>query len=218
MSKRRCYSIVLGMLLGLICSGGAVPAQAADGPAVTQPGSSASQTPLGEVRSTIDELVQAVSDFPGEEHLKQRRDKLRAIITPRFDFQEMARLSLGTNWTVVSPEEQTDFVKVFSDLLAKTYLDRIENIRKETVKVNTEKVIDQKAIVKTLVTHKGETFPIDYKLVHKGEQWKVYDVVIENIGLVTNYRNEFAGIIRKEQFAGLMKRLREKTGAQAKAS
>lgn len=166
-------------------------------------------TPFQEVKTTIDLLVEAVGQFPGNENIQARRAKLRKIIEPRFDFREMAKRSLGTHWTEISPQEQEDFVAVFSDLLATTYLKRIENIQANTVKIESEKLSLPTSLVKTMVTHKGDKFPIDYKLV-KRDSWKVYDVVIENIGLVANYRNEFAGIIRKEQFSGLMKRLRNK--------
>jgi len=168
---------------------------------------------IAEVKDTIDKLVHVVETLPGDEHIKERRDRMREIITPKFDFQEMSKRSLGAHWPEITPEQQKDFVDVFSDLLARTYLARIENIRANTVKIDSESVNYPNAIVKTTVTHKGDTFPIDYKLINVTSKWRVYDVVIENIGLVANYRNEFAGIIRKEQFDGLMKRLREKNGA-----
>jgi len=169
------------------------------------------QTPVNEVKATIDKLVQAVQQFPGDENLKARRIKLREIITPKFDFNQMARLSLGAYWKDLAAEEQNEFVGTFSDLLAKTYLARIENIRAETVKVDGQNFSNpNQVVVNTTVTHKGDKFPINYRLVKGPEGWKVYDVVIENVGLVVNYRNEFSGIMRKEQFAGLMKRLKEK--------
>lgn len=171
--------------------------------------------PIDEVKNVVDQLVKAVEQFPGEENIKARRAKLREIITPKFDFAQMAKLSLGAHWKEVSATEQDEFVKVFSDLLASTYLARIENIRAKTVKIDNQNFSNPtQAIVNTTVTHKGDKFPINYRLVKGAQGWKVYDVVIENIGLVVNYRNEFSGIIRKEQFAGLMKRLKEKSAKQ----
>lgn len=167
-------------------------------------------SPIQEVQLTVNDIVKAVADYPGETKVKERRAKLREIIAPKFDFEEMSRRSLGSNWNEVSPEEQNEFVKVFSELLAKTYLNRIENVRSDMVKVDSEMIRDIQAIVKTTVVDKGSSFPIDYKLLKKETGWRVYDVVIENIGLVANYRNEFAGIIRKDKFPGLMKRLKEK--------
>lgn len=172
-------------------------------------------SPLKEVEGTINALVQVVEAFPGEDKLSQRRAKLREVITPKFDFREMAKRSLGAHWKERSDEERDEFVRLFSDLLAKIYLDRIENVRANMVKVNSESVKEASATVKTMVNYKDDEFPIDYKLLPVDGRWKVYDVLIENIGLVVNYRNEFAGIIRKEQFEGLLKRLREKTAVKS---
>ncbi len=165
---------------------------------------------LTEVRQTLDDVVHVVEEFPGDNNRKIRREKMREIIQPRFDFDEMAKRSLGTNWQIATPEQQTEFVKVFSDLLASTYLNKIETVKKGMVSIDSENVDFPKSVVKTTVKHKGDTFPIDYKLLNASGTWRVYDVVIENIGLVANYRNEFAGIIRKEKFEGLLERLREK--------
>jgi phospholipid transport system substrate-binding protein len=123
----------------------------------------------------------------------------------------MSRRSLGPNWNEITADEQREFTQVFSELLARTYLSKIETVKPGMVKVESESVETQKAVVKTVVISKGDTFPIDYKLmVGTTGTWQVYDVVIENIGLVANYRNEFSGIIRKDKFSGLMERLRNK--------
>jgi phospholipid transport system substrate-binding protein len=122
----------------------------------------------------------------------------------------MSRRSLGANWNTITPAEQADFTTVFSELLARTYLSKIETVKPGMVKVESENIESSKAVVKTVVLSKGDTFPIDYKLMLENGQWRVYDVVIENIGLVANYRNEFSGIIRKDKFPGLMERLRKK--------
>lgn len=169
---------------------------------------------IEQVRLTIDEIVQTVQSMPGEEQAKIRRDKLRVIINPRFDFEEMAKRSLGAAWKDITPEEQKDFVSTFSDLLSRTYLNRIETVKPGMVKIDKEEALPgqgpESVVVKTLVTNKGDTFPINYKLLKRANNWQVYDVVIENIGLVANYRNEFAGIIRKDKFEGLMQKLRDK--------
>ncbi|MBX7142912.1 MAG: ABC transporter substrate-binding protein [Oligoflexia bacterium] len=165
---------------------------------------------IDEVRRTIDELVAVVEKYSGASNIEARRAKLREVLNRVFDFSEMSKRSLGTNWKEVSPSEQEEFVSVFSDLLARTYLSKIETIKPGMVHFDGEKVELPRATVKTRVEDKGDFFPIDYKLLVEEGHWKVYDVVIENIGLVANYRNEFAGIIRRETFAGLLKRLREK--------
>lgn len=165
---------------------------------------------IDEVKKTIEQVVTVNAQFVGDEKQQQRRAELRKVIQPRFDFDEMARRSLGAHWLNITPEEQKDFVQVFSDLLAQTYLARVETVRSDTVKVDSENLDFPRSIVKTTVFNKGEKFPLDYKLMNTQGEWKVYDVVIENIGLVANYRTEFAAIIRKDQFPGLMQKLREK--------
>lgn len=200
-----CYFFV-GFAILLCLPGGA----AANEP--PPPGASA---PIEDVRQTIAEIVKIVADFPGENMRIERRRHLRTVIEPRFDFDEMAKRSLGAQWQQRTPEEKKEFTEVFSELLARTYLSRIDAVTADMVNVKSESVDFPKASVRTLVTHKGEVFPIEYKMLHVDGRWRVYDVVIENIGLVSNYRAEFAGIIRKEEFSGLMQRLREKN---AKAS
>lgn len=197
------------MLLLAVCSAACVlhPLYAESAaPGTTQ----ASPSALSEVRKTLDDVVQVIEEFPGDNNKKVRREKMREIIQPRFDFDEMAKRSLGPNWQTATPEQRDEFVKVFSDLLASTYLNKIETVKKNMVSIDSENVEFPKSVVKTTVKHKGDTFPIDYKLLNTRGSWRVYDVVIENIGLVANYRNEFAGIIRKEKFTGLLERLREK--------
>jgi phospholipid transport system substrate-binding protein len=170
----------------------------------------AETSPKAEIQKTIDTIISIVEASPGDDKKLARRGKLREVINPKFDFDEMSRRSLGANWNTITPAEQADFTSVFSELLARTYLSKIETVKPGMVKVESENIESSKAVVKTVVLSKGDTFPIDYKLMLENGQWRVYDVVIENIGLVANYRNEFSGIIRKDKFPGLMERLRKK--------
>ncbi len=167
-------------------------------------------SPIKEIRATLDDVLKVVEAHPGKAQDAIRREKLREVINPRFDFREMSQRSLGANWQAGTPEQQKQFVDTFSDLLAKTYLAKIELIKKDTVTIEKEDVDFPKALVKTTIFYNEDKFPLDYKLINRGGTWKVYDVVVENIGLVANYRNEFAGIIRKDGFDGLLKQLAEK--------
>ena len=167
-------------------------------------------TPEATVKKTIDELVDVVKTFPGDQQLDSRRQKMRETIKPHFNFKAMSQSSLGPHWTKCSKEEQDKFVSVFSELLAKTYLKKIESIEEGMVEITGSRVKGQKAIVNTMVNYKDQEFPLDYKMVNEEGGWRIYDVLIENIGLVRNYRDEFAGIIRKEKFSGLMAKLEKK--------
>lgn len=168
------------------------------------------QHPIDTIKSTLDEVITVVEALPGDANGKARRAKIKSVLEPRFDFSEMARRSLGANWTTISKEKQEEFTAAFSRLLSDTYVGRIENVKRDTVNVKGESVDSDKAVVKTAVTHKGDTFPIDYRLMNRSGAWLVYDVVIENISLVANYRNEFAGIMRRDKFEGLMAKITEK--------
>lgn len=171
---------------------------------------SPAETPKVLMERTVHELLAVVKANPGDENRPYRHIEMRKIIEPRFDFQEMSRRSLGPYWNKIDAAQRTEFVSLFSELLARTYLNRIDNIDNSEVNVTGERVKAPKALVRTEVTFQGDEFPIDYRLVEKEAHWRVYDVIIENIGLVANYRNEFAGIIRREKFSGLIDRLRSK--------
>jgi phospholipid transport system substrate-binding protein len=181
-------------------------------PAVSDSGQ---QAPKALIASTIDQITEIVGKYPKESESATRKKLLRELIEPHFDFKDMARRSLGTHWGKITQPQQTEFVDMFSNLLSKTYLSYLETVKPGMVKMLEEEIktaggANKVALVRTEVKHKGEVFPINYKLVQRTTGWKVYDIIIENIGLVSNYRSEFAGILRKNGFDGLMQKLRSK--------
>lgn len=158
-------------------------------------------------------IVTANKDKVSEE---ETDNQLKKIIVPMFDFDEMSQRSLGAYWEKATPEERKEFVDLFSDLLARTYLKRIKrNAESSKIASMTDEISGEKAMVRSSVVTDGEEISLDYRLLHEGGEWKIYDVIIENVGLVSNYRNEFPGIIRKEGFSGLLTRLRNKQISQA---
>ncbi|NDC37166.1 MAG: ABC transporter substrate-binding protein [Proteobacteria bacterium] len=201
-----CLALIIMPLGGLLCGVQSATAEV----------SAVSTSAVGEVQKTIDEVVEIAQRYSGKEQMKLRREKLREVINPRFDFEEMAKRSMGANWMQISPDQQNQFREVFSELLARTYLSKIETVKPGMVKMDGEKLDLPRSLVRTLVTSKGDVFPIEYRLYKQDGGWKVYDVIIENIGLVANYRNEFAGIMRKDGFDGLLQRLKDKNAAASK--
>ncbi len=192
-------------------------AQAEVDPSSTSENVASQQQPKDVIEKTIADIVNTVEEFPTEAQTEARRQKLEKLIEPRFDFKEMARRALGSHWKKIKEDEQAEFVEVFSQLLSRTYLSHVETVKPGMVSILDQKVKPQSnvggfsiAIVHTDVTHKGEVFPLNYKMVQRSTGWMVYDVVIENIGLVSNYRNEFSGVIRKEGFDGLLDSLKKK--------
>lgn len=176
------------------------------------------ETPIATINRSVDEIIKIVADNSGDAAKTIRHEKIFTAVKKVFNFEEMSKRSLGANWKDTTPEQQKEFVSVFSDLLAKTYIDRVEQAKPGMIAVLSERVENDKALVKTTVTMDGQVFPLDYKLIQGPQGWTVYDVVIENIGLVSNYRNEFSAIIRKEKFEGLIKQLKAKVAAQAAAA
>lgn len=168
--------------------------------------------PTDQLRSTVDRVLAILQDpkLKSEDKKTERRDELRKVIYERFDFNEMAKRSLGPNWRQRSPEEQREFVNLFTELLENTYADKMESYNGEKVLYAREKPDRDDAEVDTeVVTKKGE-FSINYKLHPVGADWKVYDVVIENISLVNNYRSQFNHVLASSSFDDLLRRMRQK--------
>ncbi len=169
--------------------------------------------PTDQVRVTADKVLALLQDtnLKSEAKKEERRNQLRQVIHARFDFVEMAKRSLGPHWQRRTPEEQREFVKLFTNLLEQSYVDRIESYQGEKVVYSNEAQDKDYAGVDTkIVTKKGEEFSINYKLHLVNGEWRVYDVVIENISLVNNYRSQFNRILSSSSHEELIRRLKAK--------
>ena len=144
--------------------------------------------------------------------LRERRDQLKQILFARFDFTEMAKRSLGANWRRRSPQEQEEFVRLFTDVLERAYADIIESYSDEKIIYLNERIDGGFADVNSkITTAKGEEYSINYKAHFVGSEWKVYDVVAENISLVNNYRAQFHRVISNASYEELVRRLKDKS-------
>ena len=167
-----------------------------------------------QIKGTIDRAVSVLKDprFKPPAKTKERRDQLRQILFTRFDFTEMAKRSLGPTWRRRTPEEQEEFVRIFSEILERAYADIIESYTDEKIIYLNEKIDGGFADVGSkIVTGKGEEFSIYYKAHLVSNEWKVYDVVAENISLVNNFRSQFHRVINNSSYEELLRRLREKS-------
>ena len=170
--------------------------------------------PTEQVRQTADKVLQVLQDpqFKSNSNAAQRRDQLTQILASRFDFAEMAKRSLGANWQKGSAAEQQQFVRLFTNLLENSYIGQIEAYSGEKINYGRESVEQNQADVETkIVTKKGEEVSVNYKLKADGGNWKVYDVVIENVSLVNNFRNQFNRMLAKGSFADLITQLETKS-------
>lgn len=166
------------------------------------------------VKKTVDSVIQIVADkeLKKKNNESQRRAAMKRAIGSIFDSQEMAKRSLGRHWSQRSAEEQKQFTELFATLLENSYASKIESYNNEQILYTKETVDGTFAEVKSkVITAKKDEYTLDYRLLKKGDNsWMVYDVVIEGVSLVSNYRTQFNKIISTEGYSGLVKRLQSK--------
>jgi phospholipid transport system substrate-binding protein len=179
----------------------------------TVTGAAAALTPTAELRQSVDQVISVVQDpqLKGESHTAERREAIRRVASGIFDFQETARRALGRHWQERTPQEREEFVKLFSDLLEQSYARQIEQYQGERIVYAGESVDGDHATVKTkITTAKGTEIPVDYRMLREGDHWRVYDVLIEGVSLVGNYRTQFTKIIETQSYRDLVQKLRAK--------
>lgn len=180
---------------------------------LVQPGGTSAGVPTEQIRVTVDQVLRILKDpaLNSASAKEARRSELTKAILPRFDFEEMAKRSLGAEWRRRTPAEQEEFIRLFTELLKNTYIESIESYRGDKVVYRNESQDGAYAEVGTkVINDRGEEFTIDYRLNLEGGQWKVYDVVTENISIVNNYRSQFSRILGRSSFAELLRTIREK--------
>lgn len=165
------------------------------------------------MKSTIDEVLRIIQDKelkqPGR--ADERRQRLEQVVGDRFDYQEMSKRSLGTPWSTLSDKDKEEFVALFRTLLTNSYADKIESYSGEGVQYLNERTEKDYAEVRTKVLTGKVEIPLDYRLLNKGVEWRVYDVVVDGVSLVNNYRGQFSKILRTSTFADLVDQLRKKS-------
>ena len=177
-----------------------------------QANSAVASDPMTQIKSTVDEIMAVLND----ENLKQpeawpeKKTLIRAIVDHRFDFEEMSKRALAKNWKKRTDEEKEYFVSLFSKLLQNTYIDRVEEYSDEVVVFRKQNIKGKKAVVYTIISATSLEIPVIYKLLQQGDDWFVYDLIIEGVSLVRNYRSQFTKIVSREKYAGLIKRVEEK--------
>ena len=160
------------------------------------------------VRTSVDAIIGILKDAGLDKPAK--RDKIRLVIAERFDFHAMSQRTLATNWKKASKEEQQQFTKLFAELIQNTYIGRVEAYTNEEVQYPGEKVTRNRAEVDTLIVTSSKEIPVTYKLYLKDGRWLVYDVYIEGVSLISNYRNSYQEIVKRDGFAGLLSQMEEK--------
>ncbi len=170
--------------------------------------------PKAVIESGTDRVLQLLhqSRSGGAPALHQRMVEILGIVDEYFNFEEMAKRSLGPPWKAQSPEKRAEFVKLYKQLLFNTYISRVESYTgtNKQISYDSESIDGDYAVVKTHVVSEGKTYQIDYRLHNDGKRWQAYDVIAEGISFVSNYRSQFNSILTNESFDSLLRKMREK--------
>lgn len=168
--------------------------------------------PIDEVKKTVDEVVRIVADKEMKRNEVKRRQALKKAISVIFNYSEMAKRSLGKHWSVRTAAEKKQFADLFATLLENSYAGKIESYNNEKIVYIKEYMEDDEhSVVKSkVVTAARDEFSLDYHLLKQDGKWMVYDVIIEGVSLVSNYRSQFNKIITANGYNTLVKKLQSK--------
>jgi phospholipid transport system substrate-binding protein len=165
--------------------------------------------PTDQLRAYTDQVVKVLQS--PSMTLPQRREAVRSLAEQVFDVTETAQRALGPHWQERTPAEREEFVKLFANLLEQTYISRIGEYGGEKLAYVSEQIDGDRAIVRARITTKnGSEVPVESRLLRKENRWLIYDILVENLSLISNYRSQFDRVIRTSSYEELVKRLRTK--------
>jgi phospholipid transport system substrate-binding protein len=173
--------------------------------------------PTERIKQTTDKILSIVKDpaLKNPSKAQERRRLIRRAVDERFKWEEMARRSLGRVWAQRSAEEKKEFVHLFSDLVERTYMAKVEDYSGEKVRYGGETIDGDYAVVKMIiVTEKNKDISVDYRLQKEKNEWLVYDISIEGVSLVNNYRTQFNSIVTQSSYEDLIKKLKAKKAGE----
>jgi phospholipid transport system substrate-binding protein len=173
----------------------------------------AAGVPTDQLKGAVERVLRTLDDptLKGEARLPERRVAVRKIANEIFDFSEIAKRSMARHWQPLSEAQRTEFVGLFAELLERSYISKIETYGGEKIQYTAERADGDFATVSTrIVTKNGTEVPVDYRMIKRADRWLVYDVSIEGVSLVSNYRTQFNKIIQTTSYNELVLKLRNK--------
>lgn len=164
------------------------------------------------VKETIDAIIAVVrsEEFKKEGKKAERRALIREIVHKKFSFPQMSRRSLAKHWKERTPEEKKEFIYLFGKLLENSYASKIEGYTDEKIIYAEEKVKGNIALVKTIIKTSNDEIPVNYKLIKSGDDWMIFDFIVEGVSIIKNYRAQFKKIIHKSSYEELVNKLKKK--------
>lgn len=193
--------LIDALILGLLTFGLSSPLLAETG------------SPTEAMKETIEEVLKVLGDesLKAPERAQERLNALEKIIEKRFDYKEIGKRTLGRHWQKLNEAEREEFVSLFQRFLSKTYAGNVDGYSGEQVEYLKERKKGDFAEVQTTVLSKKVAISLYYRLLKRLNTWRVYDVVIDGVSLVKNFRSQFGRIIKAESVEGLLEKLRSKT-------
>jgi phospholipid transport system substrate-binding protein len=179
--------------------------------AMAMAGPAMAGAPTDQLKQRVDEVIKVVDDPALSGKTAERHAAVRKIAEEVFDYPDTAQRALGPHWNARTPQERQEFVQLFADLLDRAYIGKIDFYQGEKVRYAGETVDGDEATVKTrIVTKRGSEVPVDYRMHAKNGRWLVYDVIIEGVSLVSNYRTQFNKVVQTESYPSLVQKLKSK--------
>ena len=173
--------------------------------------------PLNTVQTNVNRVLDILRDpqLKGSAAKEIKKEKLRLAYDIMFDKVELSRRTLARNWNSLSPDQRQEFVQLFKQVLEKAYIDRILDYAGEKIVFDRETPLAaNQAEIQTRIITASKEIPIAYRVILNGDQWRIYDVIVENVSLVSNYRTQFNDILEKNTPAQLIEILRKKVADQ----
>ena len=172
----------------------------------------AAASPMAQVKENADKVMKILNDKALKANKEKRRHLVANIVEKMIDWPEVGRRALAQHWKNRTPQEKEEFIDLFRDLLKRTYSEKLDIYAGEEIDYVSEKIEGSRAVVQTKVVNKikEQEYTVDYRLLRRGEKWLGYDVVIEGISAVNNYRVQFNEIITGSSYEALLKKLKNR--------
>jgi phospholipid transport system substrate-binding protein len=168
----------------------------------------ATATPSERVKETVDKVLDVLQK-PGLD-AQQRRDQVREIVRQRFDYESMSQVILGKNWRTATQVQRDQFTTLFRELLEQTYFSAMDSYNDQKVRMGRERQKGKLAEVQTYIASASKEVPVNYRLRLRGDEWYAYDVTVDGVSLVSNYRTSFNNLVSEKGMDGLLSELAEK--------
>jgi phospholipid transport system substrate-binding protein len=168
----------------------------------------AKTTPSERVKETVDKILEILKDKSLNPN--ERREMVKTIVRSRFDYESMSQVILAANWRKATGAQREQFITLFRELLEQTYYSAMDSYNNQTVRMGRERLKGKLANVQTFIVASNKELPVSYKLRYRNDDWYAYDVAVDGVSLVSNYRTSFRNLVKTKGMDGLLAELAQK--------